>query len=421
MKRWLTGAVIALCVAGGGIAVDLTLLHYRLLFGAPGGGACGPLGGCAEVVGSVYGQWLGVPLSVFGLCFYLLAAALAIAALLAPERAAPALRALGGLAALALAIDLGLAWISWARLGRFCPLCVLSYAIHLAIVSSTIVLMRLTHTAWLGALPGWPRLDAPRTLRDRGTLAAVIPALAAALAVAMLGAAGSLAAVARNVERENRAGLLAYLRTAEPVTVDAGGSAAWGAPRAPVTLVVFSDLMCEQCAALARSLEILAASHRDSVRIVYRHFPMEASCNPVRASSSPHPGACALARAAECAARQGRFREFLAAAHADASIPQPERIEAYASRAGLDLDAFRACANDPSSLDAVRREVALGESLGVTATPTTFVNGRAVVGPFKAWLWDDMVRAVPRTSPEATALHTTDRNETGAATGVGRR
>jgi protein-disulfide isomerase len=156
--------------------------------------------------------------------------------------------------------------------------------------------------------------------------------------------------------------------------------------------VVFSDLLCEQCRILNRHLDIVAANHRGEARIEYRHYPMDASCRP-ELGSSLHPGACALARAAACAARQGRFWAFVDAVHGGGPV-QPERIELYARRAGLDLEAFRACRNHPASLKDVRRDIRLADSLGITSTPTTFLNGRALVGAFKPWLWEEAILAI---------------------------
>jgi protein-disulfide isomerase/uncharacterized membrane protein len=403
MKRRLAVLVLVLGLAGAWIAVDLTILHFRLEFGAAGGGACGPWGGCAEVVGGRYGQWRGMPLSLFGLWFYTSAIALALAIVLSPESAAARIRTLAGLATAALLVDLLLAWISWSRLGRFCPLCLLSYAVNIAIFACAAWLMRRERVSWRGApeLPGFaPLIRWVRHPRDRDALAAVIPAIAAAIILATLGTSLALTSEAREAERENRAGLLDYLRSTESVVLPEENRPSRGARGAPVTLIVFTDLLCNQCAVLDGYLDILAAGHGDSLRIVYRHFPMDSVCNPVRASRSPHPGACEMARAAECAARQGRYLEFVEAAHADGT-PDPERIEDYATRAGLDLAAFHACFTDPSSFEAVARDVALGDSLEITATPTTFINGRAVVGPFKPWLWEEMIATVskPRVRP----------------------
>ena len=49
--------------------------------------------------------------------------------------------------------------------------------------------------------------------------------------------------------------------------------------------------------------------------------------------------------------------------------------------AGLNPTTLRACVSAPETVDSVRKGIAEGISLSIDSTPTTFVNGRAVVGP----------------------------------------
>jgi protein-disulfide isomerase len=56
------------------------------------------------------------------------------------------------------------------------------------------------------------------------------------------------------------------------------------------------------------------------------------------------------------------------------------RLEAYARQIGLDTGAFAECLNSGAKLGEVQADKAEGESQGVEATPTWFINGQIVRG-----------------------------------------
>lgn len=105
------------------------------------------------------------------------------------------------------------------------------------------------------------------------------------------------------------------------------------------------------------------------VRLVFKDFPLDF-----------RPGARPAAEAARCAGALGRFWEY----HDLLFLAQPAfsrgDLVAYASRLGLDRAAFSACLEAGRYRRAVDGDVAEGRALGVTGTPTFFVNGRRMVG-----------------------------------------
>ena len=109
-----------------------------------------------------------------------------------------------------------------------------------------------------------------------------------------------------------------------------------------------------------------------------------------------------MAMAAGCAAKQGRFWEFHDAVFGDAGRVRPERLEHYASRAGLDATAFDACVAGRDSADGLDAGIALARAHAVTATPTFFFNGRRVVGALKPWMLEAAIGALVET-PRGTA------------------
>src|SRR5437867_2629816 len=151
-----------------------------------------------------------------------------------------------------------------------------------------------------------------------------------------------------------------------------------GEPGAALAIVEFSDFQCPFCVQAFRDLHELVRS-RAGVSLVFRPFPLDASCNrPVKGSL--HPAACLPACAAEWAGRQERFREYHDVLFESNEHLERESLFRYARALGLDLTAFASCLDDPATLARVGEDVEAGARVGVNATPTLFFNGRVIAG-----------------------------------------
>ena len=144
------------------------------------------------------------------------------------------------------------------------------------------------------------------------------------------------------------------------------GSPQRGAAAAPVTIVAFSDLECSYCAHSHRSLEELVERRPGDVRFVYRHFPLE----------HIHQHARYAAEVAAAAQEQGKFWPLATLLFAHQRDLQPEQVRRLAAQAGVDTTRLE------EQLAAGKRrvaaDIAAGEALGITSTPTFFVNGHYV-------------------------------------------
>ena len=142
-----------------------------------------------------------------------------------------------------------------------------------------------------------------------------------------------------------------------------------GTDDALVTIVVWSDFECPFCARLAPVLDRVRAEYGDQVRVVFRHLPM-----------AFHKKAALAAEAAVAAAEQGKFWAFHDALFAEFGALERADLERFAQTAGLDMPKFRAALDDRRHHDAVIAEGAAALALGIDGTPTTFINGKPLVG-----------------------------------------
>ena len=122
--------------------------------------------------------------------------------------------------------------------------------------------------------------------------------------------------------------------------------------------------------------------------MVFRHFPLDASCNPAVRGHSPHHDACLAAIAAECAGQQNRFWEYHDELFENQKALERESLFRYARDVGLDIPTFRTCLDDPATRDRVRADVEAGIQFDIVSTPTLYINGRKLDGALEAPYWD---------------------------------
>lgn len=154
-----------------------------------------------------------------------------------------------------------------------------------------------------------------------------------------------------------------------------------GPAEAAVTIVEFADFLCVYCRRTAADIKVIRERYPNEVAVVFRHYPLSGNALSVTA-----------ARAAECAAIAGRFEVFhdLLFIQADSIGEKP--WSRYAEDVGISAPSeFEQCITDPLSIMAVRRDVALGDSLGVRIMPTLLINDLLLEGSPSA---DDLERHV---------------------------
>jgi len=157
-----------------------------------------------------------------------------------------------------------------------------------------------------------------------------------------------------------------------------------GPADAPVTLVEFLDPECESCGAFSPVVKKILKDYGGKVRLVVRYMPF-------------HPNSRLAAAYTEAAGEQGKYWEMqevlfrrqpewgeihghgAQAAAAARREPAPVLFERYAAELGLDVDRVRAAVAENRYASKVERDMKDGQSLGVSKTPTFFVNGRMLM------------------------------------------
>ena len=145
---------------------------------------------------------------------------------------------------------------------------------------------------------------------------------------------------------------------------------------APVTLVEYGDLQCPFCRAAYPIVEAARAAFGDRLRFVFRHFPL----------TEVHRHAMVAAEACEAAAAQrpDAFWEMQRYCFAHQHALAEPQLVAQASAMGLDVARFTADVQGHRFRERVTQQLEGGLRSGVNGTPTFFVNGARLEGP-----WDE--------------------------------
>ena len=145
-----------------------------------------------------------------------------------------------------------------------------------------------------------------------------------------------------------------------------------GPDKAPVTIVEFSDLQCPHCKDAQPVIDKLL-TEEPNARFVFQNFPLPS-----------HNWAAKAADYADCVGRSSKdaFWKFVQGTFdAQSSITEAnadEKLTAVADTAGVKGAEMATCAAKADTKTRVEQSVALGQSVGVTGTPTVFVNGRRI-------------------------------------------
>lgn len=155
---------------------------------------------------------------------------------------------------------------------------------------------------------------------------------------------------------------------------------------ASATLIEYGDFQCPACKYYETFLSKLHTDMGDKVHFIFRHFPLRGI----------HPNAQMAAQAAEAAGKQNKFWEMhdmLYDKQEDWSKSQiaNETFTGYASELGLNIEQFKKDYDSQEVKDRIQRDVDSGNTAGVDATPTFFLNGTKIDNPQSYDAFKDLI------------------------------
>ncbi|TVR07087.1 MAG: disulfide bond formation protein DsbA [Phormidium sp. GEM2.Bin31] len=149
-----------------------------------------------------------------------------------------------------------------------------------------------------------------------------------------------------------------------------GESPVKGAAAQEIVMIEFSDFQCPFCARASGTVAEFIEEHGDRVTLVFKHLPL-VSINP---QSLP------AARASWAAQQQGQFWEYHQALFENQERLGESLYLEIAEDLNLDLEQFERDRESEAAIAAVQTDLELADQLGLTGTPTFFINGESFTG-----------------------------------------
>ena len=158
-----------------------------------------------------------------------------------------------------------------------------------------------------------------------------------------------------------------------------------GDPNAKVKIQIFEDFQCPSCKEFTTSIEpqLVASTYITSGQVYYEfmQFPFIDSASVTKESHQ-------AANASMCALEQGRFWDYHDLLFTNQGSVEngggftDKRLQVFAQSLGLDMGKFNQCFSANKYSSEIDTEYQQGVSLGVTGTPTVFLNGKTVTPGF---------------------------------------
>lgn len=195
--------------------------------------------------------------------------------------------------------------------------------------------------------------------------------------------AGVTALVIFSRQRDNNSGAFATNTQPAQTAASTSSAAPQSSPNAPaglirpnvkvsspVVLEEYGDYQCPPCGILHPVLKQIEHEYGDQLRVVFRHFPL----------TKIHKNAMMAAQAAEAARNQGKFSQMHDRLYGtqngwkDLADGRPTFI-GYAQELGLNVERFSREMDSPEVQQRIASDMKKGSSVGVTGTPTVFIEG----------------------------------------------
>jgi protein-disulfide isomerase len=168
-----------------------------------------------------------------------------------------------------------------------------------------------------------------------------------------------------------------------------------GDPKAPVTIIEFSDFSCPFCRKAESIISQVLARYPGQVKLGYRDFPLE----------TLHPQAELAAEASRCAGEQGKYWQYHDLLFARADKQTRDVLLDDARSVKLDETRFGACLDSGKYKAQVNDDMQMGARAGMVATPGFFVNSTFVSGAQPAEVFEGLIDKQLAAAGRKSAAH----------------
>ncbi|MFA5029143.1 MAG: thioredoxin domain-containing protein [Patescibacteria group bacterium] len=153
----------------------------------------------------------------------------------------------------------------------------------------------------------------------------------------------------------------------------------WGNQQAGLVIVEFADFQCPYCRDEFPIIREVSLKYKNDILYIYRQFPV-------------FENSLLLSQSTLCANEQGKFWQL----HDKFFLYKWQEvtgdvIKNLARQAGLDLQKFDECIKSEKYREAVLQDASDAQKLGVSGTPTFFINGHLLAGVITKEQWEKII------------------------------
>ena len=328
---------------------------------------------CDSVAKTIDSQFLGVPLAFWGLLLYSFIALLMASKKLSQYKLLRFLEVfkrpysyISALGIISFAISMILLFISLFQIKKLCILCAFTYVLNLLI---GLVAMDYSKGGFVRVFKE-SVLDLFSALKIKKYLIAFIAVMF--VAIGFLTYSVTTYKFAPHVKRIKSINHFMKLRENMKNPYAIKGNVL-GVENGEVKITIFSDFRCPICSVYNIIINKVIGEMAN-VEVQHRNYPLDQDCNKYLKFAFHH-GACALAKYAEAAERQGNYWGFAS----DIYLRQPMTdydVWMIAMQNGLNIDKLKVDVEDPAIAKKILKDIDYAQTLGVQGTPIIFIEGQ---------------------------------------------
>jgi protein-disulfide isomerase/uncharacterized membrane protein len=376
-----------LALLGLGASSASTWVHYRILNDPTYASFCdvNTTWSCTEAYTSRFGAMAGVPIALFGVIFFALVAGLLALAAKSPSTRDNVPGYIFALSTAGLAAVLYLAYASYFILHVLCLLCVGTYVAVIGLFVTSGIATKYPMTK----LPSRLSNDMRLLMRTPGALIAAVVFVVGSVAVIAAFPEQRVTAAASESTPADTAEQASPIPAASASQIQQLEQYLAQQPRVPVpvaadsasvVVVKFNDYQCPACGQTYRDYQPVIAKWNaqapGKVKFITKDYPLERECNQF-VNQDLHPGACEAAVAVRLARENNRGEAMEEWLFANQPAMNPQSVRNAAATVGnvKDFEARYA-----ATLELVKQDIAQGQQLQISGTPTFFMNGMRLPG-----------------------------------------
>jgi len=341
------------------ISVELCVVYYNANLNtgsAPSFCSINEVLDCDSVSQTAFSRFLGVPLSLWGIGFYLFI----LFILFFPfqrfklfEKFAHPKSYVFTLATVAVIVSIILAYISSFVIQKICILCHGLYFVNFLLFMVCLI----GHS--IKELYKNTFMDVKEILADKRWV--VISLILSAIGIAALVPINIYQPFAPKQNHQN-----IPEHDVHNFTIGEIGNTL-GSKDAKIIIKEFTDFECPFCSVSNQRL-LRLASEVDGVKIVHYDFPLNSECNPT-VRRTIHPNGCVAAYYARAARKQGKFWDLATLMFENQNDLSERNILKLAESIGLDTEKLKKDAYAPEVKEEIASDIQKAKYLGISGTP----------------------------------------------------